>query len=61
MKIDIYYLKNYLKNILKNYIMVEQIKLVYKPNGFDTKFFNKLEKDTVKKSTFNFGSNFKKY
>ena len=61
MKIDIYYLKNYLKkNILINYIMVEEIKLVYKPKGFDTKFFNKLEKDTVKKSTFNFGSNFKK-
>ena len=28
--------------------MVEQIKLVYKLKGFDTKFFNKLEKDTVK-------------
>ena len=40
--------------------MVEQIKLVYNPKGFDTKFFNKLEKDTVKKSTFNFGSSFKK-
>ena len=38
--------------------MVEQIKLVYKPKGFDTKFFSK--KDTVKKSTFNFGSSFKK-
>ena len=36
--------------------MVEQIKLVYKPKGFDTKFFsnNISEKDTSKKSTFNF-------
>ena len=41
--------------------MVEQIKLVYKHNGFNTKFFfNKIEKDTVKKSTFNFGSSFEK-
>ena len=42
--------------------MVEQIKLVYKPKGFDTKFFsnNKSEKDTAKKSTFNFTSSFKK-
>ena len=42
--------------------MVEQIKLVYKPKGFDTKFFsnNKSEKDTAKKFTFNFASNFKK-
>ena len=40
--------------------MVEQIKLVYKPKGFDTKFFNKSDKDTAKKSTFNFGSSFKK-
>ena len=39
--------------------MVEQIKLIYKPKGFDTKFFNKSEKNTAKKSTFNFGSNFK--
>ena len=36
--------------------MVEQIKLVYKPKGFDTKFFNKSDKDTA----FNFGSSFKK-
>ena len=40
--------------------MVEQIKLIYKPKGFDTKFFNKSEKDTTKKSTFNFASSFKK-
>ena len=40
--------------------MVEQIKLIYKPKGFDTIFLNKPEKDTAKKSTFNFGSNFKK-
>ena len=40
--------------------MVEQIKLVYRLKGFDTKIFNKPEKDTVKKSTFNFGSSFKK-
>ena len=51
--------ENYLK-IGMNYIMVEQIKLVYKPKGFDTKFFNKPEKDTAKKSTFNFTSSFKK-
>ena len=38
--------------------MVEQIKLVYKLKGFDTKFLS--EKDTAKKSTFNFGSSFKK-
>ena len=40
--------------------MVEQIKLIYKPKGFDTKFFSKSGKDTAKKSTFNFGSSFKK-
>ena len=41
--------------------MVEQIKLVYKPKGFDTKFFSKSEKKILqKKSTFNFGSSFKK-
>ena len=28
-----------MKNILINYIMVEQIKLIYKLKGFDTKFF----------------------
>ena len=30
--------------------MVEQIKLIYKPKGFNTKFFsnNKSEKDTAK-------------
>ena len=39
--------------------MVEQIKLIYKPKGFDTKFFNKSEKDT-KNPTFNFASSFKK-
>ena len=40
--------------------MVEQIKLIYKPKGFDTKFFNKSEKDTAKNPTFNFASSFKK-
>ena len=31
-------------------MMVEQIKLIYKPKGFNTKFFsnNKSEKDTAK-------------
>ena len=50
------------KNILINYIMVEQIKLIYKLKGFDTKFFsnNKSEINTAKKSTFNFASSFKK-
>ena len=38
--------------------MVEQIKLIYEPKGFNTKFFsnNKSEKDTA----FNFASSFKK-
>ena len=42
--------------------MVEQIKLIYKLKGFDTKFFsnNKSEINTAKKSTFNFASSFKK-
>ena len=40
--------------------MVEQIKLIYKLKGFDTKFFNKSEINTTKKSTFNFASSFKK-
>ena len=46
------------KNILINYIMVEQIKLIYKLKGFDTEFFsnNKSEINTA----FNFASNFKK-
>ena len=32
--------------------MVEQIKLIYKPKGFDTKYFsnNESEKDTSKKN-----------
>ena len=32
--------------------MVEQIKLIYKPKGFDTKYFsnNKSKKDTSKKN-----------
>ena len=38
--------------------MVEQIKLVYKLKGFDTKFFLIIsEKILQKKSTFNFASN----
>ena len=46
------------KNILINYIMVEQIKLIYKLKGFDTEFFsnNKSEINTA----FNFASSFKK-
>ena len=42
--------------------MVEQIKLIYKPKGFDTKYFsnNESEKDTSKKCTFNYASSFKK-
>ena len=38
--------------------MIEKIKMIYKPKGFDTKYFsnnNESEKDT-----FNFGSSFKK-
>ena len=38
--------------------MVEKIELIYKPKGFDTKYFsnnNESEKDT-----FNFGLSFKK-
>ena len=38
--------------------MVEQIKLIYKPKGFDTKYFSNNE--SKKKSTFNFASSFKK-
>ena len=42
--------------------MVEQIKLIYKPKGFNTNFFSnkKSEKDTAKNPTFNFASSFKK-
>ena len=39
--------------------MVEQIKLIYKPKGFDTKYFSNNESE--KKCTFNFASSFKKY
>ena len=38
--------------------MVKQIELVYEPKGFDTKFFNKSEKDTP--TAKNFISTFKK-
>ena len=53
------FLKN---NSGTNNYMVEQIKLIYKPKGFDTKYFsnNKSEKDTSKKCAFNFSSSFKK-
>ena len=37
--------------------MIEQIKLIYKPKGFDTKYFSNNESE---KDTFNFGSSFKK-
>ena len=36
--------------------MIEQIKLIYKPKGFDTKYFN----NESEKNTFNFASSFKK-
>ena len=36
--------------------MVEQIKLIYKPKGFE--YFSNNESE---KSTFNFASSFKKY
>ena len=38
--------------------MIEQIKLIYKPKGFDTKYFSNNE---YEKNTFNFASSFKKY
>ena len=38
--------------------MVEQIKLIYKPKGFDTKYFSNNESE---KNTFNFALSFKKY
>ena len=38
-------------------IMVEQIKLIYKPKGFDTKYFSNNESE---KNTFNFALSFKK-
>ena len=38
--------------------MVEKIKLIYKPKGFDTKYFSNNESE--KKCTFNFASSFKK-
>ena len=37
--------------------MVEQIKLIYKPKGFE--YFSNNESE--KKCTFNFASSFKKY
>ena len=42
--------------------MVEQIKMVYKLKGFDTKFFLIINQKKIlqKKSTFNFASSFKK-
>ena len=36
--------------------MIEQIKLIYKPKGFDTKYFSNNESE--KKNTFNFASNY---
>ena len=38
--------------------MIEQIKLIYKPKGFDTKYLSNNESE---KNTFNFALNFKKY
>ena len=38
--------------------MIKQIKLIYKPKGFDTKYFSNNESE--KKCTFNFASSFKK-
>ena len=37
--------------------MIEQIKLIYKPKGFDTKYFSNNESE---KNTFNFALSFKK-
>ena len=37
--------------------MVEQIKIIYNPKGFDTKYFSNNESE---KNTFNFALSFKK-
>ena len=39
--------------------MIEQIKMIYKPKGFDTKYFSNNESEK-NKCTFNFASSFKK-
>ena len=38
--------------------MIKQIKLIYKPKGFDTKYFS--NNNESEKNTFNFESSFKK-
>ena len=37
--------------------MIEKIKMIYKPKGFDTKYFSNNESEKI---TFNFASSFKK-
>ena len=39
--------------------MIEKIKMIYKPKGFDTKYFSN-NNESENKCTFNFGSSFKK-
>ena len=40
--------------------MIEQIKLIYQPKGFDTKYFSNNNNNESEKNTFNFALNFKK-